>query len=80
MLKRNKNDVKYHTGRPYAHFCVIEMNIIKRKIRLWCMLYVQVLTSWGEIIDNNGNGESIQNRMKWNEMNRALGHLCAHIG
>ena len=20
------------------------------------------------------------NEMKWNEMNRALGHLCAHIG
>ena len=23
---------------------------------------------------------STLDKMKWNEMNRALGHLCAHIG
>ena len=68
MLKRNKNDVKYHTGRPYAHFCVIEMNIViglhkKKNETMMYKLYVQVLTSWGKIIDNNGNGEYT----KWNE-------------
>ena len=42
----------------------------------------------GDIEGLNGDGNVLEsdrkasknNGVKWNEMNRALGHLCAHIG